>query len=160
MFNDANERLETSLLVEEVHARLQRVSALLDGVRVGARGLHTKLAEEQRPRSSDLTEEERGLFDRVLTGDTRRHLADRLRRASGLVESMNGRLARLRGSRCGCAGRWPPTPRTAPAARELLMRDPRRLSDAEREALHGFFRERIDDARSEDSSATRRAPTA
>ncbi|MFI6576386.1 TIGR02680 family protein [Nocardiopsis sp. NPDC050513] len=137
---------------------VQQVSALLDGVRVGARGLHARLAEEQRVRSSDLTEEERALFDRVLTGDTRRHLADRLRRATGLVASMNERLARVRtASRIAVRLRWevaPDAPTGTQNARDLLVRDPRQLSDAERDVLHVFFRERIDDARSEDSAAS------
>lgn len=135
----------------------QRVSALLDGVRMGARGLYEALAEEHRVRSADLTEEEHGLFDRVLTGDTRRHLAERIRRATGLVEGMNERLGRVRtASRISVRLRWevaPDAPHGTERARALLVRDPRNLDDTEREVLHAFFRERIDDARAEDSAA-------
>lgn len=137
---------------------VQLVTALLEGVRVGARGLYTALTGEQRARDTDLTEEERSLFDRVLTGDTRRHLADRLRRATALVEGMNDRLARVRtSSRIAVRLRWD-VAADAPAGterdRNLLIRDPRQLDDAQREALHAFFRERVDDARAEDSAAS------
>lgn len=136
--------------------RTQRVSALLDGVRVGARGLHEALVEEQRVRAQDLTEEEHALFDRVLTGDTRRHLAERIRRATGLVEGMNERLGRVRtASRISVRLRWevaPDAPEGTERARALLLRDPRGLDDTDREALHGFLRERIDDARAQDSA--------
>ncbi|GAA1108861.1 TIGR02680 family protein [Nocardiopsis metallicus] len=137
---------------------IQEVSALLDGVRVGACGLHDALVGERRVRSTDLTDEERALFDRVLTGDTRRHLADRLRRANGLVEGMNDRLSRVRtASRISVRLRWdvaPDAPAGTERARGLLQRDPRNLGDDEREALHGFFRERIDDARADDSASS------
>ncbi|MDT0329992.1 TIGR02680 family protein [Nocardiopsis lambiniae] len=148
---------ERALLELVTHEEIQQVSALVDGVRVGARGLHDVLVEEQRVRSGDLTEEERALFDRVLTGDTRRHLADRLRRAQGLVEGMNERLSRVRtASRIAVRLRWevaPDAPSGTPRARELLIRDPRNLGEADRETLHAFFRERIDDARAEDTPA-------
>lgn len=136
--------------------RTQRVSALLDGVRVGARGLHEALIQERRVRSADLTEEEHELFDRVLTGDTRRHLAERIRRASGLVEGMNERLGRVRtASRISVRLRWevaPDAPEGTERARTLLLQDPRNLGDSDRKVLHGFLRERIDDARAEDSA--------
>ena len=136
---------------------IQQVSALLDGVRVGAQGLHRALVQEQRTREGDLTDEERALFDRVLTGDTRRHLADRLRRANGLVAQMNERLERVRtASGITVRLRWevaPDAPRGTQAARDLLTLDPRRLTDQQREVLHTFFRERIDDARAQDSTS-------
>lgn len=136
--------------------RTQRVSALLDGVRVGARGLHEALVEERRVRAADLTEEEHELFDRVLTGDTRRHLAERIRRATDLVTGMNERLGRVRtASRISVRLRWevaPDAPEGTERARALLLRDPRNLDDTDRKVLHGFLRERIDDARAEDSA--------
>lgn len=136
--------------------RTQRVSALLDGVRVGARGLHQALVQERRVRTADLTEEEHELFDRVLTGDTRRHLAERIRRATGLVEGMNERLGRVRtASRISVRLRWevaPDAPEGTERARTLLLRDPRNLDETDRTALHGFLRERIDDARAQDSA--------
>ncbi len=147
-------RTDLELLTE---GGVQHVSALLDGVRVGAHGLHEALVREQRTRENDLTDEERGLFDRVLTGDTRRHLADRLRRANGLVEGMNDRLERVRtASGVSVRLRWKvadDAPNGTQAARDLLVQDPRRLTDGQREVLHTFFRERIDDARAQDSTS-------
>jgi uncharacterized protein YPO0396 len=40
------------------------------------------------------------------------------------------------------------------SARDLLLKDPVHLSESEREALHRFFRDRIDQARSADTAAT------
>lgn len=152
--SDLARRTDLELVTD---GEVQQVSALLDGTRVGADRLHAALAEEQRTRSGDLTEEERALFDRVLTGDTRRHLADRLRRANSLVAQMNERLARVRtASRITVRLRWevaPDAPKGTQQARDLLAQDPRRLTDEQREVLHAFFRERIDDARAEDSTA-------
>ena len=147
-------RTHVELLTE---GEVQQVSALLDGVRVGARGLHEALVEEQRVRAADLTTEERDLFDRVLTGDTRRHLAERIRRATGLVKGMNDRLGRVRtASRISVRLRWevsPDAPNGTEQARELLVHHPGQLNETEREVLHSFLRERIDDARTEDSAA-------
>lgn len=159
--HDAREALARraylELLTDGADGEVQRVSALLDGVRVGARGLYEALLEEQRVRSADLTGEERELFDRVLTGDTRRHLAERIRRATGLVAGMNERLSRVRtASRISVRLRWevaPDAPAGTEKARELLVKDPRMLGEADRAALHTFFRERIDDVRAEDSAA-------
>lgn len=127
-------------------------------VRGWARGLYNALVQEQRTREGDLTEE-RALFDRVLTGDTRRHPADRLRRANGLVEEMNERLERVR-TASGVTVRLrrdvaSDASNGTQAARDLLTRDPRRLTDAQHEVLHRFFRERIDDARAEGSASGR-----
>jgi uncharacterized protein YPO0396 len=40
------------------------------------------------------------------------------------------------------------------AARDLLLKDPVRLTDADRESLHRFFRDRIEQAKADDTATT------
>jgi hypothetical protein len=44
----------------------------------------------------EIADQERELFDQTMTGDTRRHLAARIRQANELVDGMNARLERVR----------------------------------------------------------------
>jgi hypothetical protein len=46
----------------------------------------------------------------------------------------------------------PQLPPGTKAARELLLKDPAQLSDADRDALHRFFRDRVDEARAADTA--------
>jgi Putative exonuclease SbcCD, C subunit len=121
-------------------------------VRAAERGEH---AERSR---QEITEQERELFDQTLTGDTRRHLADRIRQANELVDRMNSRLEHVRtASKAAVRLVWqvaPDLPAGTRAARDLLLKDPVRLSDADRESLHRFFRERIEQAKADDSAAS------
>ena len=48
----------------------------------------------------------------------------------------------------------PGLPPGTKAARDLLLRDPVRLTDEDRASLHRFFRDRIEQARAEDSART------
>ncbi|MFD3593210.1 hypothetical protein ACFWU5_10820 [Nocardia sp. NPDC058640] len=75
---------------------VQIFAAVIDGIRVGAAELKRILHREAEQSRNDITEQERTLFDKTLTGDTRRHLAARIRNANELVEAMNERLARVR----------------------------------------------------------------
>ncbi|MEU8318893.1 TIGR02680 family protein [Nonomuraea sp. NPDC048881] len=136
---------------------VQVLTATAGGVRAGAAALGRALRGERDERRGDITEAERDLFDRTLAGDTRRHLADRIRQAAALVEGMNQRLERVR-TASGVAVRlvWQVDPTQSPAtraARELLLRDPAGLSEADREALYAFFRDRVEEARADNSSA-------
>ncbi len=125
-------------------------------MRTGAAGLLEVVRSEAQRAREDITAAERELFDTTLTGDTRRHLADRIRQARALVDRMNERLREVRtASRVAVQLVWqvdPDLPASAQTARELLLRNPARLADADREALHRFFRERVDQARAADSS--------
>jgi hypothetical protein len=127
------------------------LTATVDGRPVGAAALHRLLADEHAAASEALTDEERDLFDRTLTGDTRRHVAERIRTADDLVRSMNRKLGRVRtASRVRVQLSWQVDPELPPgtrAARDLLLRDPATLTADERDALHRFFRERITEAR-------------
>lgn len=137
---------------------VQVLTATVGGVRAGAAALSTALRKERDERRSDITEAERDLFDRTLAGDTRRHLADRIRQATALVEGMNQRLERVRtASRVAVRLVWQVDPAQSAgtrAARDLLLRDPAGLNEADREALYVFFRDRVEEARADDSSAS------
>jgi uncharacterized protein (TIGR02680 family) len=132
--------------------------AIVDGVRVGAAALRAILASEVEHSRNEITEREQALFDQTLTGDTRRHLAARIRQANELVDGMNARLERVRtASQVAVKLVWQVAPELPPgtaAARELLLKDPARLSESDRESLHRFFRERIEHAKADDTAAT------
>ncbi|HEX4817597.1 MAG TPA: TIGR02680 family protein [Nonomuraea sp.] len=134
------------------------LTATVGGVRGGAVALGEALRKERDERRSAVTDVERDLFDRTLAGDTRRHLADRIRQATALVDSMNQRLERVRtASRVAVRLVWRVDPAQSArtrAARDLLTRDPAGLDEADREALYAFFMERVEEARADDRSAS------
>ncbi|MDW8804701.1 TIGR02680 family protein [Streptomyces scabiei] len=137
---------------------VQIFSAGLDGVRMGATGLLGALARQRDSSRDDLTGGERHLFDQILTGDIRRHLAVRIRRAGELVDRMNEHLERVRtASRVAVRLVWevrPDLPDSTRTARELLLKDPGRVTESDREALHAFLRARIGEARDSDTAVT------
>ncbi|MEU6931008.1 TIGR02680 family protein [Streptomyces sp. NPDC046374] len=136
---------------------IQLLSAGLDGVRLGGTALLNTLTRERKRSRDDITGTERRLFDQILTGDIRRHLAARIRQAGELVDRMNGHLERVRtASRVAVQLVWqirPDLPEGTRTARDLLLKDPGRLTDADREALHAFFRTRIDEVKDADTAA-------
>ncbi|MFE7634650.1 TIGR02680 family protein [Kitasatospora sp. NPDC057518] len=142
----------------EAEEDVQVLTATVDGIRVGATGLLVILTGERDRGQDDITAAERGLFDRTLTGDTRRHLASRIRQAGELVERMNGHLEGIRtASRVAVRLVWqihPDLPAGTRTARELLLKDPARITEADREALHAFFRGRIEEAKTRNTAAT------
>jgi uncharacterized protein (TIGR02680 family) len=137
---------------------VQVFTAVVNGVRVGAAELLDVLRSEAERSRHEITEQERELFDQTLTGDTRRHLADRIRQANELVDQMNARLERVRtASKVAVRLVWQVAPDLPPgtkAARDLLLKDPVRLTEADRESLHRFFRERIEQAKAQDTAAS------
>ncbi|URN10246.1 TIGR02680 family protein [Actinomadura madurae] len=137
---------------------VQILTATMNGMRVGAAELSSALSAERDQRRQDITDKERDLFDRTLAGDTRRHLADRIRQATELVDGMNRRLERVRtASRVAVRLVWQVDPQQSQgirAARDLLLRDPTRLSAADREALYRFFRDRVEEARAANTAAS------
>jgi uncharacterized protein (TIGR02680 family) len=137
---------------------VQIFTASMDGVRIGAAGLLKTLTQERDSSRDDITVAERRLFDQTLTGDTRRHLADRIRGANDLVDRMNGHLEHVRtASNVAVQLVWqvhPDLPPGTRTARELLLKDPARITDADREALHAFFRARIEEAKAKDTAAS------
>lgn len=137
-------------------------TATMDGIRIGAAGLHKSLREERTQRQADITDKEHALFEQTLAGDTRRHLADRIRQANELVEDMNSRLERVRtASRVAVRLVWQVDPQQSPgtrAARDLLLKDPANLSDANRQALYRFFRERVEEAQAANTARPWSAP--
>jgi uncharacterized protein (TIGR02680 family) len=142
----------------ETDEDVQVFTAMVDGVRVGAAELLTILKADAEQSRLDITERERQLFDQTLTGDTRRHLAARIRQAGELVDAMNARLERVRtASNVAVRLVWQVAADLPPgtkAARDLLLKDPVRLSEADRESLHQFFRDRIEQAKTDDTAAS------
>ncbi|MFJ6675935.1 TIGR02680 family protein [Actinosynnema sp. NPDC091369] len=160
-------------LAEEVHASrevlggradleldsdedVQVFSAMVDGVRIGASALFDLLRSDADRSREDITAQERELFDRALTGDTRRHLAARIRQAHDLVDGMNARLERVRtASKVAVRLVWevsPDLPSGTKAARDLLLKDPVRLTEEDRESLHRFFRDRVEQAKGDETA--------
>lgn len=142
----------------ETDEDVQVFTAMVDGVRVGAAELLRILRDEAEQSRRDITERERELFDQTLTGDTRRHLAARIRQASELVDTMNARLERVRtASRVAVRLVWQVAQDLPPgtkAARDLLLKDPVRLTEADRESLHQFFRDRIEQAKADETAVS------
>lgn len=142
----------------ETDEDVQVFTAVVDGVRVGAAELLAVLKEDAEQSRLDITERERQLFDQTLTGDTRRHLAARIRQAGELVDAVNARFERVRtASNVAVRLVWqvaPELPAGTKTARDLLLKDPARLTDADRESLHRFFRERIEQAKTDDTAAS------
>ncbi|SDJ88341.1 TIGR02680 family protein [Actinopolyspora mzabensis] len=141
-------------LDEDVHVFV----ATMNGVRLGATRLLESLREEHERQRTDITEHEHELFDKTLTGDVRRHLAERIRSANELVDAMNDRLERVRtASDVAVRLVWQvgrDLPAGTQAARDLLLKDPVRLSEQDRESLHRFFRERIEDAKTNNTATS------
>lgn len=142
----------------DIDEDVQVLTAVVDGVRVGAAELQDILQKEAEQSRQDITERERQLFDQTLTGDTRRHLAARIRQAHELVDGMNARLERVRtASNVAVRLVWQVAndlPTGTRAARDLLLKDPVHLTDADRESLHGFFRDRIEVAKADNTAAS------
>jgi uncharacterized protein (TIGR02680 family) len=142
----------------ETDEDVQIFIAIVDGVRVGAAQLLDILRSESEHARNEVTEHERDLFDQTLTGDTRRHLAARIRQANDLVDGMNARLEKVRtASKVAVRLVWqvsPDLPTGTKTARDLLLKDPARLSEQDRESLHWFFRERIEHAKADDTATS------
>ncbi|WP_433492149.1 TIGR02680 family protein [Nocardia grenadensis] len=137
---------------------VQVFAAVVDGVRVGSSELLRILTAEAAESKKEITDQERLLFDRTLTGDTRRHLAARIRQANELVDAMNTRLRQVRtSSNIAVQLVWQvgkDLPPGTKAARDLLLKDPAGLGDADRESLHRFLRERIEEAKADGTATT------
>ncbi|MFS8099298.1 TIGR02680 family protein [Lentzea alba] len=131
------------------------LSATLDGTRMGATALLSALTAERDRMRTHITDGERDLFDQTLTGDTRRHIAQRIQGAAELVDTMNQRLERVQtASGIRVQLDWQVDPQLPPGtreARDLLLRSD--LDDSERALLHQFFRERVEEARAHDTAS-------
>lgn len=142
----------------ETDGEIRVLTAVLDGARVGAHQLHDFLHAEAERSRGDITTSERELFDKTLTGDTRRQLAERIRQANEMVKAMNARLERVRtASQVAVQLVWQvdqELPAGTKDARELLLKNPVGLSDADKESLHRFFRDRIEQAKADNTASS------
>lgn len=145
-------------LALETEDDVQVLRAVVDGRTLGAAALLTAVTAEAERSRTDITAAEQELFDTTLTGETRRHLAARIREADALVDAMNERLAGVRtASNVAVTLQWKIADDVAAGtrtARDLLLKDPVRLSEDDRAALHRFFRDRIDTARAEGTAGS------
>ncbi|SDP21190.1 TIGR02680 family protein [Lentzea jiangxiensis] len=130
------------------------LTAALDGTRMGAHALLHRLQAERDRMRTHITDGERDLFDQTLTGDTRRHIAQRIQDAADLVRTMNQRLERVQtASGIRVQLDWQVDAQLPPGtreARDLLLRSD--LNADEHEQLHQFFRERVEEARANDTA--------
>ena len=139
---------------------VQLLTATLDGVRVGAHGP----ARPRSPRNATAAGTTSPTASAPLRPDPhRRHPPPPRRSASARPANsstaMNGRLERVRtASHVAVQLVWQVDARICPAgtrtARELLLKDPGRITEADREALHAFFRARIEEAKASDTAAS------
>lgn len=154
-FYDTAPRLGSRALLELVEADGFVVpTASTAGRRIGMRELLDVVEAERVRAEAEITEAERSLFEQALTGDTRRHLSATIRDAHDLVDRMNRRLATVRtASDVQVRLRWEVRDEEGGSLRQaqaLLLKDPARLAEEERDALHAFFRARIDQTRADD----------
>lgn len=142
----------------ETDEDVQIFTAVVDGLRVGAAELLKILYAEAEQSRHEITDRESELFDKTLTGDTRRHLASRIRQANDLVDGMNARLERVRtASKVAVRLVWQVSPDLPPGtktARDLLLKDPDQLTAEDRVSLHRFFRERVEQAKADDTATS------
>ena len=165
--DQANSRVE-----EQLHQARQRLGGRVDldrgvtdagwsdltaaqhGIRRRVHELTAAMHGELASANAELLAEEEQLFTRVLAGDIRRALAERIRHANALVEQINAQLGRVRTAAAGVQVRlgWdvdPEQPDAVRSARSLLLRDPGDLAATETAALQDFVRARVDQARAD-----------
>lgn len=111
-------------------------------------GLEAELAAAE----DELRADEKRLFEETLSGSIRQTIADRLRRATALIDGINGALAKVRTEAAGVGVRlrWevdPEQPEAVRSARKLLLRDAADWSESERTSMFAFFRARLDEAK-------------
>lgn len=135
------------------------LTAIALGLRRSVRDLAAMLQRELDDGRQEFLADEERLFEEVLAGSIRRSLAARIRLANQLVDAINDQLdvVRTAAGGVGVRLRWDVDrnqPDAVRAARQLLLRDPQDLSDAESGALLEFVRARVEQARVElESSA-------
>ncbi len=114
--------------------------------------LSAELEADVAARDRLLGNDERKLFESFLTGETHEHLREKLRQAHALVKRINLQLeAHPTSSGMQMRLDWQVADEAAPGTREavnLLFKSGGFLSDSDRDALGGFLRQRLDEARS------------
>lgn len=155
-------------LMRSLRPELRVIASQLDGVtvyeaifnarRLSLLELKAELEGDLAARDRLLAEEERKLFESFLTGEAHEHLREQLREASGLVKRMNRQL-QAHPTSSGMQMRlvWDVAEEAPPGTREgvaLLFKSGELLSDADRDALLGFLRQRLDEARTHAEART------
>lgn len=124
------------------------------GLRRGVGALVDALSGELDQARAELVADEERLFEQTLAGSVRRALAENIRRANSLVDTINEQLGAIRTAAAGVQVRlrWDvdsEQPDAVRSARTLLLRDPADLTDDQRHSLQEFVRARVDQARAE-----------
>ncbi|MDQ1414404.1 MAG: hypothetical protein QOF81_17 [Acidimicrobiaceae bacterium] len=130
------------------------VRTTANGIRRRVADLASALATELAEGKAEFAADEEHLFEQTLAGSVRRALANRIREANALVDTINRQLAAVRTAAGGVEVRlrWEVDAGQLPAvkaARSLLLRDPADLSEADRSSLQDFVRARVDQARAD-----------
>jgi uncharacterized protein (TIGR02680 family) len=125
-----------------------------NGLRWRATELARALATQLEEGEAELLADEERLFEQTLAGSVRRALADRIRQANALVDSINAQLGKVVTHAGGVAVRlrWDvdsDQPAVVKSARTLLLQDYGALSERDQQALQQFVRARVDQARAE-----------
>lgn len=123
-----------------------------NGLRRSLPNLVASLEAELTAAGDELRADEKQLFEDTLSGSVRQAVADRLRRATTLIDGINQALAKVRTDAAGVGVRlrWeidPEQPQAVRSARKLLLRDAADWTDAERSAMFDFFRARLEEAK-------------
>ncbi|MBS2028780.1 MAG: TIGR02680 family protein [Deltaproteobacteria bacterium] len=148
-------------LMRSLKPELKVLASQLDGVtvyeatlnarRLSLLQLDAELENDLHERDRLLADEERKLFESFLTGEAHEHLREQLREAIGLVKRMNRQLeAHPTSSGMKMRLQWEVAEDAAPGTRQavaLLFKSGELMSDADRTALLGFLRQRLDEAR-------------
>ncbi len=150
-------RPEIRILPEQVHG-LTLYRATFNAQTLSLLELSARLEEDVAARDRLLGEEERKLFESFLTGEAHEHLRERLRAANGLVNRMNRQLKEHpTSSGMQMHLKWEVSEQAAPGTKDavgLLLKNGALLSDLDREALLGFLRERLEQARARSEART------
>ena len=143
----------------ETDEDVQMFIAIVDGVRVGAAELLDILPLRGRARPQ---RDHRAGTRAVRPDPDRRHppppgcpdpAGQRTRRRDERAAGAGAH--RVEGRRAaGLAGVARTCPTGTKTARDLLLKDPVRLTDADRESLHWFFRDRIEQAKADDTATS------
>lgn len=166
----AHQELQRKLVRDVAELVPERSDSVLEySARRQGRMLHLlELAEELTQDIIEhdrlLSTEERRLIDQFLSGELYEHLADCLRRARSLIDSINEQLAK-RQTASGMQIRldWhvnknaegqAQVPAGAPQAIALMLRANALLADSDREALAQFMKQRLEVARSQADHGT------
>ena len=140
------------LTFEQASSGWWLLRGVANGLRRNVPEVVAALEAELASAEEELRADEKQLFEETLSGNVRQAVADRLRRATGLIDGINEELSKVRTEAAGVGVRlrWevdPEQPEAVRSARRLLLRDAADWTEAERGAMFAFFRARLEEAK-------------